>query len=89
MTTSQPQQVTVLQSDLDGFAQAINSVATDVSAAVAVLGPYIQQLLTGQPVQLNAGDESGVRQALTVLETADTSLKGLEPPAPATPPASS
>lgn len=76
MTTPTPEptgQVQIAQADLDNFASEIN-------AAVAVLAPYIQQLLAGQTVQLEAADETKVQGAITALTN-------LEPPAP-TPPAS-
>jgi hypothetical protein len=65
--------VTIAQADLDTF-------ASEISAAVAVLAPYIAQLVAGQSVTLAAGDE-------TAVDAAITSLQGLEAPAPVTPPA--
>jgi phytoene dehydrogenase-like protein len=64
-------------SDLVSISQAdLTNFASEISAAVAVLAPYIQQLLAGQAVTLSPADESAVTAAIT-------SLQGLEPPAPA------
>jgi len=70
MTSSEPTgQVQIAQADLDNF-------AAEITAAVNVLAPYIQQLIAGQSVTLAAADESAVTAAIT-------SLQNLEPPAPA------
>ncbi len=58
--------VQILQSDLDTF-------ASEITAAVAVIGPYIQDLLQGNT--LAPGEESDLIKAVTALEA-------LEPPAP-------
>jgi hypothetical protein len=64
-------------SDLVSISQAeLTTFATEISAAVAVLQPYIAKLVAGQTVQLAAADESAVKAAVA-------SLQGLEPPAPA------
>ena len=56
-------------------------VATTVTTANSVLGPYIQQLIAGEAVQLQPADVADVESALT-------GLKGLEPSVPpVTPPA--
>lgn len=70
MTSSLPSDaVWISQSDLDNF-------ASEISGAVNVLGPYLQQLVAGQTVQLAEADESQVKQAVQ-------SLLNLEPPSPA------
>src|SRR5436309_2508085 len=61
--------VSISQAELNGF-------ATQIRDAVGVLGPYIQRLIAGEQVSLQAADESAVRDAVG-------SLTGLEPPAPA------
>lgn len=59
--------VQILQADLDNF-------ASEISAAVTVLGPYIQALLASGT--LPAADETAVAAAISALSS-------LEPPAPA------
>jgi hypothetical protein len=74
MSSPTPNPVQIDQNDLTNF-------ANEISAAVAVIGPYIQQLLAGQSVTLAPADESAVQAAIT-------SLQNLEPPAPTPTPSS-
>jgi hypothetical protein len=64
--------VQILQSDLDGFATALETVKS-------ALATYIATLLANQATPLAAADEAGLTKALA-------DLTALEPPAP-TPPA--
>lgn len=52
---------------------ALNSFASEIAAAVAVLGPYIAKLLAGEGVTLQPADVSKVSAAIA-------SLQNLEPP---------
>lgn len=60
--------VQIQQSDLDNF-------TSEITAAVTVLGPYIQQLVASSTA-LSDADESAITAAIAQLQ-------GLEPPAPA------
>lgn len=53
-------------------------VGSTVSTATSVLGPYIQQLIAGESVQLSPAEVDDVTAALA-------GLTGIEPPAPASP----
>jgi hypothetical protein len=75
MTTPEPTGlVQILQSDLDTF-------TSEITAAVAVIGPLIAQLQANQATPLPAADEANLTAAIATLTA-------LEPPAPAPAPSS-
>jgi hypothetical protein len=75
--------VQIDESDLAGFAAAINAEVGTIGAAVTSLTAYIKQLVAGQAVALPAADESAINTALSALSASVGSLSALEPPAPA------
>lgn len=88
LVTIDPTLLANFVSGVETAATSVNTAAGTITSAVAVLSPYIQQLLSNQS-NLQPADQAVVNQAATdlggaasTLAAAVSALAAIEPPAP-------